>query len=142
MTEEKHPSEAKMWIGEEVEYEQDGQKLFVDGAETDEVREAIQEYPSITEVHFAHNIKWGTVEWLVEKLPVTVEVDTVEEVPDNLLGRVNVILRVPSYVDMVKMREGKHIRVVDFGDAARIKHWGGQKVYEEDTIIAYKSENE
>lgn len=135
------PSEAEIWkgTGEEYEGEAEVTKLFIDGAKLTDIRSAVRQNPGVEELHFAHDINWMAVEWFVEKLPITVEVDRLAEVPNDFGGRITIMLRVPSTVDMVKQRDGKSITVVnvEWGEDTK---WDGRKVYEEDTVLKWKEQ--
>ena len=110
--------DAKIWIGEEAEYEQEGKKLFVDGASYDEIKEALKDYPEVNEIHFAHDKNWGFIDKLIE-----------------FCGRVEVILRVPDWVDRAKIRNNRTIMVTDFASAPDATEWDGKKVYKDDTVL-------
>lgn len=140
MSDEKAPpSEAEIWkgTGEEYEGEAEVTKLFIDGATLSDIRSAVRQNPDVEELHFAHDINWTAVEWFVEKLPITVEVDGLNVVPNDLDGRITVMLRVPTTIDMVKQRDGKTITVVDVADGEDTE-WDGRKVYEEDAVLEWK----
>lgn len=129
--------QATIWIGKEKEYEQNGLKMFVDGASLQKIESALDELEAVREIHFAHKIHWDVVRQLIEKIEVTVEVDNLDAVPRDLIGRINVIYRVPSWVDKAKVRSGREITVVDF-DEIESEEWDGKKVYDDDTVIQYE----
>lgn len=129
--------DASLWIGQEKEYDNDGLKMFVDGSTSKEVKEALETHSEVCELHFAHEIRWDIIRNFNEKIDITVEVDSSKQVPRDLVGRINVILRVPAWVDKTKIRDGKEITVVDF-DEAESTEWGGQKVYKDDEVIDYE----
>jgi hypothetical protein len=132
-----HPTNATLWIGEELEYD-DGQgtKMFVDGASADSIRVALDEYPDVKELYFAHEFDWHVVREFENQIRITVEVADLSDVPSDLRGRVNVILRVPNWVSRVKMRDGSQIQVVEMEpDMNPTAVWHGQKAYPEDEVI-------
>jgi len=129
--------DATIWIGEEKEYEQNGLKMFVDGASLKDIGKALDEYDDVREIHFAHDIYWDVVRQLIEKIEITVEVDNLDAVPRDLVGRINTIYRVPSWVDKAKARSGREITVADF-DEIESEEWDGKKVYDDDTVIQYE----
>lgn len=141
-----NPYNAKLWIGTEAEYE-DGEtkKLFVDGASSNEIEEALGDHPEVGEVYFAHDFRWSTIRSLENKVEVTIEV-TMKELMQHpatengdLLGMVNVILRVPEWVNAAKIRTGNCIQVARLEpETSPTVAWGGQKVYPKDEIILEK----
>jgi len=126
--------DASLWIGQEKEYDSDGLKMFVDGSSAKQIKEALEDHNEVCELHFAHEIRWDIIRKFNEKIDITVEVDSPKQVPRDLVGRINVILRVPAWVDKTKIRDGKEITVVDFNEAESVE-WGGQKVYKDDEVI-------
>lgn len=125
---------ATIWVGKEKEYEQKGLKMFVDGASLQSIESALDDLEGVREIHFAHKIHWDVVRQLIEKIEITVEVDNLDAVPRDLIGRINVIYRVPSWVDKAKVRSGREITVVDF-DEIESEEWDGKKVYDDDSVI-------
>jgi hypothetical protein len=129
--------DATIWVGKEKEYEQNGLKMFVDGASLQNIESALDELDAVREIHFAHKIHWDVVRQLIEKIEITVEVDNLDAVPRDLVGRINTIYRVPSWVDKAKVRSGREITVADF-DEIESEEWDGKKVYDDDTVIQYE----
>jgi len=129
--------DATIWVGKEKEYEQNGLKMFVDGASLQNIESALDELDAVREIHFAHKIHWDVVRQLIEKIEITVEVDNLDAVPRDLIGRINIIYRVPSWVDKAKVRSGREITVADF-DEIESEEWDGKKVYDDDTVIQYE----
>lgn len=125
---------ATIWVGKEKEYEQNGFKMFVDGASLKDITKALDGYDDVREIHFAHEIHWDVVRQLIEKIEITVEVDNPDAVPRDLIGRINIIYRVPSWVDKAKVRSGQEITVVDF-DEIEPEEWDGKKVYDDDVVV-------
>jgi hypothetical protein len=131
-----NPHTAKLWTGEEVEYDEDGRRLFVDGATLPEVKDALSSYDDVDTVYFGHGVNWAMVRELENRIHVVVEVESLEEVPADLAGRIEIILRAPSWLNAVKVRKGTSMQVTELEPKLdpTIK-WHGQKVYPGDTIV-------
>lgn len=124
---------AYIWAGEEQEYDGDGLTLYCDQVSVKMIKNALEEYPDANELYFAHGFQKEVVEHFLNKIKVTLEVPRVSCVPSDVRGRVNLILRIPSDVDGVKVREGDTVRYTDTFEQET--EWDGRKVYEEDTIV-------
>lgn len=132
-----HPSNAKIWVGKEEEYDDgQGMKMFVDGATVDEIRSALDEHPEAEELYFAHGIDPSVIREFENQIRVTVEVHHREQVPDDLRGMVNIILRVPNWINAVKQRDGSSIQVEELKPSMNpTTVWPGQKAYPDDKVI-------
>jgi len=127
---------AKLWVGVEKEgtEAEKEKRLFVDGAHLDEITLVLDKYTDISAVYFGHAIDWDTVRSLVNKVRVIVEVSDLSEVPSDLHGVVDVVLRVPNWVTAVKTIRKNKILYLDF-DESVVSDWGGKKVYDSDEVI-------
>lgn len=132
----------RLWKGEEKEGVEDlygvveenierEERLFVDGATLGEIKTAIEEH-DIHTVYFGHEKNWNDIRKLVNKVRIIVEVDDPDKVPRDLIGRVEVIYRAPSWVNKFKQVEGNKIRVFH---NPTVNHWDGKKVYEDDEVL-------
>jgi len=132
-----HTANVQLWIGEEAEFEDGtGKKLFVDGAELGDIEDALDANPEINEVYFGHEFKDSVVESIHRRVKVTLEVDGLHKVPNSLVGRVNVILRVPNWVTSVKTRRDDNIQVVDLEPEMNpTGYWDGRKAYNDDEVF-------
>lgn len=131
-TDERH--NAKLWVGAEKEQgEEPTMKLFVDGASVDDIQWGLNERPEVEEIYFAHGFKSHVVKEFVNKINVTLEVPKVGAVPSELKGRVNVVLRVPSYVTAFKTVDNGRVLYTETFD--EITEWDGHKAYKEDEVL-------
>lgn len=130
-----HPHHAVVWTGTEEEYDDEGRKLFCDGATVADIEYALSEFPDVSELYFAHDFDVGVVTEFENSLEITLEVPRLVDVPTALRGRVNVVLRLPTWVDKAKQIDDSNISVIDLDDNQSIKSWHGQKVYPDDTIL-------
>lgn len=144
MSQSRHPEFAKLWVGKEEEYEDgDRKKLFSDGASVDDIRYGLRKCPDVSEVYFAHDFDPQVVREFVNSLDVTLEVSDLEDVPSDLRGRVNVILRIPTWMDKVKTVAGRTIGVIDLAKRDKeFTHWHGQKVYPDDEVLLWEEHGE
>lgn len=134
-----HSLNAKVWVGGEAEYEDDAEKMFVDGASIETIENALDGFPDISELYFAHGFDADVVRHFENKINVVIEVTSLENVPDDLKGRVQVILRVPTWVNRVKKRGRDDISVVSLDSEERYEtFWEGYKVYSGDDIQRWK----
>lgn len=138
-----HSINAKLWIGTEQEYDDEGYtKMFVDGASVKEIEIVLDAYPDVGELYFAHGVSPVVLKYFENKIMITVEVTSLEEVPADMRGRINVILRLPTWVDKTKVRgENGGLMVSNPRDGEYTK-WTGQKVYDEDNVILYKNDED
>ena len=135
-----NPYFAKVWAGEEEEYEDDGVKLFCDDASIDDIEKGLQEYPSASELYFAHRFSPNVVRHFENKIAITLEVKSLRDVPKDLQGNVNVVLRVPDWVDKTKVRRSGWITMIDMidGNVDNTK-WDGRKAYPEDEVVVWEN---
>lgn len=125
----------KLWIGEEKEGREKEKRLFVDGAGWEEIKKTLTIYPEVRAVYFGHDIIWPVVRKLVNRVRVIVEVDDADEVPDDLRGKIEVVVRMPKWVDYVKVVDRNKIRVVDLRKDGVVNRWCGRKLYPNDKEV-------
>ena len=134
-----HNINAKLWIGTEQEYEDEGHtKMFVDGASVEEIEAALDAYPDVGELYFAHGVSPVVLKYFENKIKITVEVTSHEDVPTEMRGRINVILRLPTWVDKTKVRGENGGLTVSDPREGEYTEWTGQKVYDEDSVVLWK----
>jgi len=134
-----HSINAKLWIGTEQEYEDSGQKkMFVDGASVEEIEAALNAYPEVGELYFAHGVSPVLLNYFENKIKITVEVTSYQDVPAKMRGRINVILRLPTWVDKTKVRGENGGLMVSNPREGEYTDWTGQKVYDDDEVILWK----
>lgn len=135
-----NPVNANLWIGKEVEFESDSQKkLFVDDASITEIEKALEEHDDISELYFGHEFRATTVKYFENKISITLEVSSIDDVPAELAGRVSVVLRLPQWMDTVKKVETKNdvVRTYELrkSQASSTHKWNGLKMYPQDKEI-------
>lgn len=126
---------AKLWIGEEKEGKEKEKRLFVDGANLEEIEEVLKVCPEVKAVYFGHSILWPVVRRLVNRVRVIVEVDSPKEVPSDLRGRIEVVVRMPKWIDYVKIVDRNKVRVVDLRKDGVVNRWNGRKLYRGDIKV-------
>lgn len=134
------PVNANIWIGEEVEFEEDNRKkMFVDGATITEIKQALDKHDDVSELYFGHEFKERTVRYFENKISITLEVSSIDDVPADLRGRVSVVLRLPNWIDTVKRVEtvNNGIRTYKLSESqASSRHqWNGLKMYPQDEEV-------
>lgn len=134
------PVNANIWIGKEVEFEEDSRKkMFVDGATITEIKQALDKHDDVSELYFGHEFKERTVRYFENKISITLEVSSIDDVPSDLRGRVSVVLRLPNWIDTVKKVESKNNTVwtyeVTKSQASSSHQWNGLKMYSQDKEV-------
>ncbi len=129
--------DAKLWIGREQEGRERDVRLYVDGAEYDEIIEVLKQYGDVNAIYFGHAKDWDAVRKLLNKVRIIVEVDDVDEIPADIIGKVEVILRVPRYVDYIKVINRNKIKIIDLGEDGTmyVNEWNGRKLYDGDEKV-------
>lgn len=129
--------DAKLWIGREQEGRERDVRLYVDGAEYDEIIEVLKQYGDVNAIYFGHAKDWDAVRKLLNKVRIIVEVDDVDEIPADIIGKVEVILRVPRYVDYIKVINRNKIKIIDLGEDGTmyVNEWNGRKLYDGDEEV-------
>lgn len=131
----------KLWVGQEKEGHSKEKRLFVDGANLSEIEVALANDPSITTVYFGHKIDWDAITFLIRKVRVIVEVDDCSTIPMNLIGWIDIILRVPNYITSIKILNGNEIEILERNKAVK-NIWNGKKLYPTDKVILKDEEVE
>jgi len=130
-----HPTSAELWVGEEEEAEEGIKTLFVDGASKEDILSALDDHPDVKELYFGHEFDPDVVEWFENRIDVTLEVSHPEDVPPQLRGLVNVVLRVPNWVTVVKQRDDRFIETARMDGSNYEVCWGGKKTFENDEVV-------
>jgi hypothetical protein len=139
MTDKKiSPISARAWIGREVEGNNRDLRLFVDSITRKELYNILDEYPDIKAVYFGHVIinDIPIILELYHRIRIIIEVDitTLNNLPGELRGMVEIILRLPSDIIAVKVVKGDMVGVKSL-EQMTMNKWNGTKVYKTDKII-------
>jgi len=125
---------AKIWKGTERESSGSGVRLFVDGASVEDILTALEKNPEVTALYFGHGIEPFVLRYFFNKIRILVEVDKIDDLPVEFIGKVDMILRISNCVTGVKFFNQDRLSVVML-DRSKETDWDCQKIYETDKII-------
>ena len=125
---------AKLWIGGEKESSEKEVRLYVDNASIEDINKALTEHPEICSLYFGHTFYVGVLHYFFNKIRILVEVDSIDDIPKELVGKIDVILRVSSCITGVKFIRGNKISILMYEDSRAVT-WKGKKTYDSDKVI-------
>lgn len=126
--------DAKLWIGKERESSEKEIRLYIDNASIEEIKQALETHPEISSLYFGHEFDDNVLNYFFNKIRILVEVDKIINVPEKFVGKIDVILRVPSCVTGIKFIRGNRISILMYDDKKAVT-WTGRKTYETDRIL-------
>lgn len=123
----------RIWIGYEKEGKSRERRMFISGKV--DYKKVFKNLNNVKAVYFAHKKDWNLVRKLLKRTKIYVEVNSLSEVPGDLLGFVTVILCVPK-TDYLKIIDENRIIIVDWKERKFFENkWEGKELYEGDKAI-------
>lgn len=125
-----------IWLGDEAEGSVTESRIFVKGFERKKILENLHK---VSAVYFGHApYDWETIALINSQTKVYVELDMfdIAIVPMQLLGNINIILRMPNYIRQAKIINEDKITVADFNKLTVVtNNWNGHITYEQDSCL-------
>jgi hypothetical protein len=127
---------AGIWIGDEKEGDCIEQRMFVDIkiASYYDVVIALDQYPDINALYYGHGITQEHLNYFFNKIRIIVEIDNVNQIPIEYLGKIELVLRIPNFISYIKTFDRDEIGILNL-DKTKWNHWDCQKLYKDDVIV-------